>query len=235
MFFFLIEVYAPTASFRLPEAHTFQQTLPLPPVTSLVGMAGAALGLSFPDAMQLRIEEGLLCAVWGRHNGGASDLWKFQKIKAGEVISAVLTREILYDLELKLVYALKDRSKTIELRRAFLCPVFALTAGTSDDLLKVKRVSEICEDEVIPYQFYENTILPGDHSQNYESSMKLEDIPLNRPIYAPRVFLLPTSFEFRGNERRVKKREHFTFIDTPVTLKKPIHGISMEGRIFPLL
>ncbi|HAG08056.1 MAG TPA: CRISPR-associated protein Cas5, partial [Desulfotomaculum sp.] len=68
MYYFALEAYAPTASFRLPETHTFQQTLPLPPVTALMGLAGAALGLSFEQTMGLR-ESGFLCGVWGRHSG----------------------------------------------------------------------------------------------------------------------------------------------------------------------
>jgi len=234
MYYFTLEAYAPTASFRLPETHTFQQTLPLPPLTALIGLAGAALGLSFDAAMALR-EEGLSCGVWGKHSGETNDLWKFQKIKSGEVISAVLTREILCDLELFIIYASEEESKIDELRNAFLSPVYALTAGTSDDLLKLRLVGSIKKADPAPQRNYEYTILPGDHSENFESSIKPDDLPLNRPIRAPRVFLLPVSFTFNGDERRVKSRDHFTFIDTPVTLKKPVPGIASEERILPIL
>ncbi len=234
MFYFALEAYAPTASFRLPETHTFQQTLPLPPVTALVGLAGAAMGLTFEQAMGLR-EDGLLCGIWGRHGGEASDLWKFQKIKSGEVISAVLTREILYDLELHIVYAHQDKEKVESLRKAFLCPVYALSAGTSDDLIKLRRVGDVRETGAEPCRHYECTVLPGDHSRNFESSIKLENLPLGKPVRAPRVFLLPVSFTFNGEERRVKSRAHFTFIDTPVTLNEPVPAIASEGKVFPLL
>lgn len=234
MYFFDLEAYAPTASFRLPETHTFQQTLPLPPVTALVGLAGAALGLSFEQAMDMR-EDGLLCGIWGRHSGEAGDLWKFQKIKSGEVISAVLTREILYDLDLHIIYAHQEKEKVETIRRAFLCPVYALSAGTSDDLIKLRRVGKVRETGAEPHQHYECTVLPGDHSRNFESSIKLENLPLGKPVRAPRVFLLPVSFTFNGEERRVKSRAHFTFIDTPVTLNKPVPAIASEGKVFPLL
>ncbi|WP_066632548.1 CRISPR-associated protein Cas5 [Desulfolucanica intricata] len=234
MYYFILEIYAPTASFRLPETHTFQQTLPLPPVTTLMGLAGAALGLSFEQAMSLR-ENGLLCGIWGRHEGEASDLWKFQKIKSGEVISAVLTREILYNLELYILYAHKDRKITEEIRKAFLCPVYALSAGTSDDLIKLRRIGEINETDSKPCWHYECTILPGDHSENLESSIKPENLPIIKSIRPPRVFLLPVSFTFSGEARRVKNRAYFTFIDTPVTLNQPVTAIVSEGRVFPLL
>jgi len=234
MYYFAIEAYAPTASFRLPETHTFQQTLPLPPVTALVGLTGAALGLSFEQAMGMR-EDGLLCGIWGRHGGEASDLWKFQKIKSGEVISAVLTREILCDLNLHIIYAHQEKEKVETIRRAFLCPVYALSAGTSDDLIKLRRVGEVRETCAEPHQHYECTVLPGDHSRNFESSIKLENLPLGKSVRAPRVFLLPVSFIFNGEERRVKSRAHFTFIDTPVTLNEPVQAIVSEGKVFPLL
>lgn len=234
MFYFALEAYAPTASFRLPETHTFQQTLPLPPVTALVGLAGAALGLTFEQAMGLR-ENGLLCGIWGRHGGEASDLWKFQKIKSGEVISAVLTREILCDLELHIVYAHQEKEIVESLRKAFLCPVYVLSAGTSDDLIKLRRVGEVREAGAEPSRHYECTVLPGDHSRNFESSIKLENLPLGKPVRAPRVFLLPVSFTFIGEERRVKNRAHFTFIDTPVTLNEPVPAMALEGKVFPLL
>lgn len=234
MYYFNVEAFAPTASYRLPEAHTFQQTLPLPPITALVGMAGAAMGLTFEQAMATR-EEGLLCAVWGRHGGEAGDLWKYRKIKSGEVISAVLTREILFSLELHIVYAHRDRKRVDALREAFLAPVYALSAGTSDDLLKLRRVGDIMENAGEPRRHFENTVLPGDHSNNYQSAIKPENIPVARPVRAPRVFLLPVSFNFAGEERRVNERAHYTFVDTPVILTEPLPAITSGGKVLPLL
>ena len=42
-----ISLFAPTASFRIPEYHTFQQTLLLPPVTTIWGILGAAAGFDY--------------------------------------------------------------------------------------------------------------------------------------------------------------------------------------------
>lgn len=223
-----------TASFRLPESHTFQQTLPLPPVTALTGMAGAALGLNFSEAMCLR-ENGLNCGVWGKHMGESKDLWKYTKIKSGEAIPAVLTREILTDLELLIVFASDDSDKLEELRRSFCSPQFALTAGTSDDLVKIYYVSDLINADPMPISHVANTILPGDHSRNYEVDIDIKTLVTKKTVYAPKVFLLPTSFTFNGEERRVKNREMFTFIDVPVTLNKPVAGIMAENKAVPLL
>lgn len=234
MFCFAVELFAVSASFRLPEAHTFQQTLPLPPLTTLIGMAGAASGLDFPAAMALR-EQGLRVGVLGQHGGEARDLWKYQKIKAGEVISAVLTREILTDLELRLLYAFPRRPEAEALRQAFASPVYALTAGTSDDLVKIRRVSPVTASEPEPLGQLEQTLLPGDHSQNFASSIAPNRIPIHQTLRPPQVFLLPTAFSFSGQERRISERKPFTFVDTPIQLKKPVIGIPWEGRSYPLL
>ena len=50
MFSFSITAKAITASFRVPETHTFHQTLPLPPKTTIIGMIGAALGKRLNEA-----------------------------------------------------------------------------------------------------------------------------------------------------------------------------------------
>ena len=41
-----LNVSAPVASFRRPLDLNYQRTLPLPPPTTLIGLAGAALGMS---------------------------------------------------------------------------------------------------------------------------------------------------------------------------------------------
>lgn len=234
-YFFTIDLFAPTASFRIPETHTFQQSLPLPPVTALSGLVGAAMGVNYESALNYRKEMNILFGVWGRHSGVTNDLWKYRKIKSGEVISAVLTREILADLELFIVICLRDKGEAEKVRGAFLDPVYALTAGTSDDLVIVKQVGEVKDMKPSPLTTVENTVLPGDHSKNYVSDIKLNSIPLNRNVFSPQVYLLPTAFTFNGEERRVSCREHFTFIDTAVTLKESVYGVIAEGRALPLL
>lgn len=46
MYGFFVSLHGMTASFREPGSHLYQATLPLPPISALVGMAGAALGKS---------------------------------------------------------------------------------------------------------------------------------------------------------------------------------------------
>jgi len=235
MFYFTLDVYAPVASFRLPEAHTFQQTLPLPPVTTLTGIMGAALGLSLEDAFAMREEKGIYCGVLGTHEAIFRDLWKYQKIKSGETISAVLLREHLYNIRLTLVYASEDEKTIRKLYDSFNDPVYALTAGSSDDLLKIKKIQEVQKQDLQYQRRFSNTILPGDHSNNYEADIKIEEMPILQDMYMPRVYTLPESFYFEGGKRSVKSKQAYTFVDVPIQLIQPIKGLNIEGKAVGLL
>lgn len=235
MYLFTVEGIANTASFRVPESHTFHQTLPLPPITTLVGLVGAALGLSFEDAMQFRKENGLCLGVVGRHRGQIRDLWKYHKIKMGEVISDILLREYLTDFKMKLAIGSKDRRAVTKLREAFLNPFYALTAGNSDDLLKICEIGQIRALTDSLLSEFQNTILPGDHTGVYEPILDLKEIPITETIRAPQVFLLPSAFSFIGHERRVSRREHFTFVGSPIRLKEPISAFQIGDEAMVLL
>jgi CRISPR-associated endonuclease/helicase Cas3 len=235
MFYLQIETYAEMASFRVPETHTFQQTLPLPPLTALIGMLGAALGLSFAEAMRFSEENRIQFGVHGRSKGQFKDLWKYYKVKNDEVVSAVLLREHLVDLELEIYLAGENETLLEKIRKGFADPCYALTAGTSDLLLKVKRIGPVRPISLTPLSEFSETVIPGDHSRNYESNIDITTIPLLKEIHAPIVFILPTQFDFQGEERRVARREAFTFVDLSIRLIRPVFGLFVNGVAVPLL
>ncbi|MDK2823623.1 MAG: CRISPR-associated protein Cas5t [Clostridia bacterium] len=235
MLYFGIKTYAPVASFRIPETHTFQQTLPLPPITTLIGILGAAAGFSFQKAIGYFTENEIYFGVIGKHRGKTKDLWKYRKIKAGESVTAVLLKEYLIDLDMTIYIVCKDLTLAQEIRNYFLNPYYVLTAGNSDSLLKIKEVTNITEIDLRKLYEFENTVLPGDHAVNFESKIDLKTVPLMREIYAPQVHLLPTMFDFKGDERRVKNRQPFTFVDTPIRLKEPIFGFEENNKAVALL
>jgi len=230
-----ITLRAPTASFRIPEYHTFQQTLPLPPITTIRGILGAAGGLDCEGIQNYTKVNDIKMGVVGHSQGRYKDLWKYTKIKDKEVVKAVLTREYIYSLDLELYYACDNKDIINELQNWFLNPKYALSAGNSDDLAKILDVSQIAELDLVEANDFSNTILPGDHSDNYISNIDIEKAPIMRDIFVPQVYLLPSEFEFKGIERRVSQRKHYTFIDTPVLLKKPLSCIMMDGRSVALL
>jgi CRISPR-associated protein Cas5t len=236
MFCLEIHVFAEMASFRIPETHTFQQSLSLPPLTALIGMVGAAGGFSFADAMKFCYEENQLSfGVVGTNNGRVRDLWKYRKIKSDEVISAVLLREYLIDLDLWIYILSEDKMLVNQIRNYFLDPRYVLTAGNSDLLYKIKSISQLLSIAPEQVNDFKDTIIPGNQADNYESNIDLKKIPLMRDIYAPTVQLLPTEFEFFGEERRVKNRKLFTFVNTPILLRQPVIGFRINGRSVALI
>lgn len=222
MFAFTVKAFASTASFRVPECHTFQKTLPLPPVTTLTGLMGAAMGFSFEEAMKFREQEGIRFGVIGSYKGEMRDLWKYNKVKSGESLKDVLIREYLTEYSLTVVIGSENKSALSLVRDGFKNPRYALTAGNSDDLLKICNISNIEVAKKEEVSDFENTVLPGDKDFQYDSLIDLKTAPITETVKAPQIYLLPTSFSFNGKERRVSKREQFAFIGSPISLKKPV-------------
>jgi CRISPR-associated protein Cas5t len=235
MFYLEIHTFAEMASYRVPETHTFQQTLALPPKTALIGMVGAAAGLSFRESMEFSCENQLQFGVIGTNKGRVQDLWKYRKIKSGKTISAVLLREYLIDLDLRVFVLSKNKQLIEEIRSFFLNPAYPLSAGNSDSLFKIKKVSKVSSITLKPIYEVADTVISGTHAGNYESVIDIRKLPLMRNIYAPTVHLLPTNFEFIGEERHVTERHSFTFVDTPIRLKEAVSGFEVDGRMVALL
>lgn len=240
MFVFTIKAFAETASFRIPESHTFQQTLPLPPITTLTGLMGAAIGFGFKEAMKFREEEGILFGLIGSSKGEMRDLWKYNKIKCsykedGSDKQDVLIREFLTDFSLTIAIGSMNVITLSKIRDAFFNPKYALSAGNSDDLLKINNINPIVEVEEKETSEFENTVLAGDQTPAYESLIDLKGTPITYKIRAPQVFLLPVAFHFKGEERRVRKREQFTFVGSPIRLRVPVPTYKVDGVVFALL
>lgn len=240
MFIFSLEGIAITASFRVPETHTFHKTLPLPPKTTITGMIGAALGVNLKDAHKYVEENGILVSVYGKHKGIMKDLWNYRKITKKRYTQdqlknrlhySILIREYLYD-NIFYIYFGSDKENKIEnLREAMICPIYPITAGNSDDLFKICKISDIIDVEKEELTHFEYTILPGDISKSpYKPDVDFKEIPITQTIYTPQVFLLPTRFVFEGEERRVIERKTFTFVSTPIVIDTPVHGFLIEGK-----
>jgi CRISPR-associated protein Cas5t len=224
-----------TASFRVPETHTFQQTLPLPPKTAIIGMIGAALGLKLENAYKYVDDNEILIGICGTHKGFMRDLWKYRKIKAKEETHSVLTREYLCYNEFYIYFA-SDKTDLTELKSAIYSPVYPLTAGNSDDLIKIAKISDIFTVQKEKLYRFEHTVLPGDITESYKCDIDISKIPITKTLYYPLVFILPTRFFFKeGKERKVVKKDLFTFVNTAIILESPIDGYIVEGRSVVLL
>ena len=246
MFIFSIEGVSLTASFRSPETHTFHKTLPLPPKTTVIGMVGAALGLSLEEAHKFVEENQIQIGVYGHNKGLMRDLWNYRKLTVKEKKYneedlknrkhySILIREYLFDNRFLFYFGSNNTDKLEELRSAFLSPVYPLTAGNSDDLMKICEIEKISQNEQIKLKEFEHTVLPGDLSQLYKNNVDFNQLPIVQTVNTPQVFLLPTKFVFEGDERRVSERQKFTFISTPVKLKTEVDGYSVNGKNVVLL
>ncbi len=224
-----------TASFRVPETHTFQQTLPLPPKTAVIGMIGAALGLKLENAYKYADDNEILVGICGTHKGFMRDLWKYRKIKVKEDTGSVLTREYTCYNEFDIYFA-SDKADLTELKSAIYSPVYPLTAGNSDDLIKITKISDIFTIQKEKLYRFESMILPGDITESYKCDIDFSKIPITKIICCPQVFILPTRFDFKkGKERKIAKKDLFTFVDTAIVLESPIEGYIVEGRNIVLL
>ncbi len=246
MFIFSMEGVSLTASFRSPETHTFHKTLPLPPKTTIIGMMGAAMGLSLEDIHKLVEDQGFLVGVYGFNKGLMRDLWNYRKLTGKEKNYtendiknrkqySILIREYLFDNFFIFYFGCNELEKLEHLRSAFLSPVYPLTVGNSDDLFKICEVGDIIEEKQCKLNKFECTVLPGDISQLYKNDIDFSQLPIVKTVNTPQVVLLPTRFTFQGDERRVSERQKFTYISTPVKLKTEIDGYTVNGRNVVLL
>jgi len=230
MFLFSIKGHAITASFRVPETHTFHKTLPLPPKTTIIGMLGAAVGLNLEDAHEYAEQNEILVGVYGTHKGMMKDLWNYRKIKRKECISSILIREYLYQNDFVISFGSQNKEPLEKLRTAFSSPVYPITAGNSDDLLKIIRITGISTVNSEKLSQFEHTVLPGDISKSCKHNIDFDKLPITQTVYTPQVFHLPTKFTFDGDERRVAERKPFTFISSSVNVETPIEGYIVEGN-----
>ncbi len=246
MFIFSMEGVSLTASFRSPETHTFHKTLPLPPKTTIIGMMGAAMGLSLEEIHKLVEDQGFLVGVYGFNKGLMRDLWNYRKLTGKEKNYtendiknrkqySILIREYLFDNFFIFYFGCNELEKLEHLRSAFLSPVYPLTVGNSDDLFKICEVGDIIEEKQCKLNKFEYTVLPGDISQLYKNDIDFSQLPIVITVNTPQVVLLPTRFTFQGDERRVSERQKFTYISTPVKLKTEIDGYTVNGRNVVLL
>lgn len=246
MFSFSVSGRTATASFRVPETHTFHQTLPLPPKTTVIGMVGAALGLSLPEAHEFVTRHGLRVGVHGSHKGLMRDLWNYRKVTGKEKgytpediqnrrHYSILIREYLTDCDFTFSFGAESAEFLEMVRKAMKAPIFALTAGNSDDLLKITAISSIARVNAEPLARFDHTILPGDLSAECTPAIDFRQLPVTQTVDTPQVFLLPTAFTFEGEQRTVTERRTFTFVGSPVNLKTPVTGYAIDGRQVVLL
>ncbi len=236
----IVELKTQTATFRNPEFQNFHKTLPLPPPTTLVGIAGAAMGKSPEEAQRFFEDSAFEMGVYCTFEGMAKDDWKYRKLNKDkkkdprDFIEDVLVKEILFNTSVIIVYGSKNNSKSDELRTAFEAPIYGLTMGNSDSLAKVVAIEE--ETNTIDSDIVSYCLIEGDLIEEVLSNASNG---LDFSIYStsdPIVMDLPTRFAYTDNYgmRSVCKRKQFSLITKEMKLNVKKTGIVYKGIFVPL-
>ena len=235
------ECVAPVGSWRAPETMTYHRTYPLPPPTTLVGLLGAAAGLSLPDAYGWVRDRGLKLGVGGGAGGFAKDLWKFQKLELVEKekppFRDVLLREWRTDVRLVLAVECPDPADAETVAGWLRHPAYPLTAGPSDLLMHAVRVwaaDTPPAETATPH----HVLVPREVTPDYDLVGGWAAGPLARTVTAPSVERVPAALRFDPDDadRRLPgPRTPVTFVADPVRLNgEAVTGYAVEPRSGPL-
>lgn len=228
MFALAVQVKAPVASFRRRLDHTYQRTLPLPPPTTLRGLAGAALGV---DAATLWsdshwLQEVKVQVLAQNQPGRATDMWTLLKLKAGKMERSPYLRELLFDAHFTLLYG-SSEERLMQLHDAFQQPAYPLSLGREDELLQIESCQLVeCLTTIPPCIFY-GTILPGDLRLLNARPVFVEGASFEPAV----VERLPIRFQIgKHGERDPVDPRDFTFL--PYTVQVEIDAGSLDREVY---
>lgn len=230
MKFCVLEIKTQTSTFRNPEFQNFHKSLKLPPPSTLVGLAGAALGLN-PKAAQAYFETNdFTMGVYGKSQGLAKDLWKYNNFSTGGIV----LKEILFINHFILVYGCNKEDVINELENAFINPYYALTLGNSDSLAKITKVeviNEISEHKELAYCWVEGDIIK-DVYDNIDKDINFSIYTSSDAI----MYDLPSHFTYASEYgvRKVVKRKQLSFIGEKMTLNLLKKGIYFNNIFIPI-
>jgi len=206
----------------------------MPPPTTLIGIAAAALGFS---DRQLWASESplrhLKVSVWiDNEPGRARDMWTVLKIKGNKIADrSPYFRELLFFPHYTLLYG-GDEDLLYRLAQAFRDPAYPLSLGREDELILVEDTAILEAKDGAPH--FEGTVLPMDIRQ-------VKDVQAD---ITPGVFLRPIVVEalplrFRVDDRGVRHPEEITPLSfLPLGTKMivpPVKALQWQGRNFAWL
>ena len=231
MDYLVLKVKTQTSTFRIPEFQNFHKSFFLPPPTTLMGFAGAALRFTPRDAQAFFLENRISLGIYGESAGSAHDLWK---INTFDGKGSVIKREILFFNTFYVLYAAPEQRIIAKLEQAFHYPGFAMTLGASDSLAKIKIIpqwSSVQQNEV------EHCLLEGDIIKEVMDNI---DNGSQFSIYSssdPMVYDLPVKFHYEGDfgPRKVTARKQYSFVGPKMVLNVKKSGILVEDHFVPLV
>jgi len=224
-------VRAPVASFRRPLDHNYQRTLPMPPPTTLLGIAGAALGMSDRDlwALDSPLRNLKVSVLMEGVPGRARDMWTVLKIKSGRIAErSPYFRELLFGVCYTLLYG--GEKRVLErLEAAFNEPAYPLSLGRDDELLVIESLG-IEEVQQGPPRFL-GTLLPVDVRQ---IEGLRPQVPPGLHFEPPLVETLPLAFSVDDNGVRSPERmTTLSFLPVGIEIEVPgLQAFQWQGRNF---
>jgi CRISPR-associated protein Cas5t len=237
---FCVEIATQTTSFRNPEFQNFHKSLDLPPPSTLIGFAGAALGLSPMMAQSFFEDTPFVAGISGFHNGRTTDTWKYVNKKKDlhlydpALDGSVIKREQLIQSLYYLVFGSSDEKKLTALSDAILSPKFALTLGSSDSIVWVKNV----RSGLTPTRSnnIKECLVPGDVVG--EVLRKASNVP-EFSIYhtsEPITYDFPTRFDYSSDygRRDVSQTKRFSIVAQEMTMNYEVEGVQIENRFIPI-
>jgi CRISPR-associated protein Cas5t len=230
MKYIIVEIKTQTATFRNPEFQNFHKSFSLPPPTTLIGLAGAALGLS-PNAAQNFFTNDSKFGVYGTSQGFTKDLWKYNTFDAQ---GSIILKEIYIHNHYFLIYELSEAEKLQRLFDAFENPAFALTLGNSDSIAKIMSVTS--GESYTTSNTIEKCLVEGDIVNEV---LKNSGNGLNFSIHTfsePVAYDVPTRFTYESEYgfRQVARRTKLSFIERKMVLNISISGVEYENKFIPL-
>ena len=239
---FVVEILSQTASFRNPDFQNFHKSLELPPPTTIMGLAGAALGFPALQAQEFFKENEFEIGVYGNFNGKCNDTWKYDRRhnKRGlrydpELDGSVIQKEYLIQNTFLIAFSTENQEKLKKLFTAFESPIFALTMGNSDSLAFVRSVIQDLEHN--EQSKLEHCIVKGDV---IEDVMRIAPEKMEFSIYQsssePITYDLPIRFEYESDygKRSVSDISTFSFISEEMQLNFEVNGLLYHDKFIPL-
>lgn len=216
-------------SFRIGQSLQYQRTYLFPPKPTIIGLAGAALGLA--DNELKPFYTGIsVGTILNQYQGLTRDLWGITKFKTVGTEHAVVVREMLHRPYYSIYFAPSKTSLQLkELQLAFADPTYPLSLGRSDELVVIKSSHITGLEPSEPGACYRNTVLPFDYRKQRYVLEKITET--NQGILQlPQVFTIPQVYSYDKNRKRsVAHYQVVTHVFSTGVISKETDGGLRDG------
>lgn len=239
---FVVEIQSQTASFRNPDFQNFHKSLELPPPTTIIGLAGAALGLPPLQAQEFFEEGKFKIGIYGIFEGKCNDTWKYDRRHSErglrynpELDGSVIQKEFLIQNTFLIAFSAVVQEKLEELYTAFESPVYALTMGNSDSLAFVKSI--ISDLNLSKNDQLQHCMVEGDVvGEVMRLAPKNMEFYIYQSSSEPITHDLPIRFDYESDygKRTVSSISTFSIINEKMKLNFEVEGLTYLDKFIPL-